>query len=109
MANGAGRKSIAPQGYNIIRDTFSALKKTVKQLQRYRDSNDDYLFVEAQSLISFIQTDPAFYRMRRDPDNVIEDILARSGLSIREIHRRARYCGIDERYPDGKYGCFFRE
>ncbi len=105
----ANRKSMAPQGYNVIRDTFSALKKTARRLQKYRDSNDDYLFIEAQSLIYFIETDVAFHRMRRDPEEVIEEILAKAGYSIREINRRARYYGTDDRYPDGRYGCFYRD
>ncbi len=92
----ANRKSIAPQGYNIFRDTLSGLKKTVRNIQEHPYSDNDYLYIEAMGIINFMQTDLSFYLWCQNIDVVIERVLDSAGISEKEIYYRALHCEIDE-------------
>ena len=82
-------KNYDPQEYDVVRDTISALKYKVREIQGSYGYEGDCLCAEAMEMINFMQTDESFYYWSGDTDSVIEKILQNAGLSEAEIQHRA--------------------
>ena len=82
-------KNYEPQEYDVVRDTISALKYKVREIQGSYGYEGDRLCAEAMEMINFMQTDESFYYWSGDTDSVIEKILQNAGLSEAEIQHRA--------------------